>query len=175
MSVVLDITAFWEKKRLQNFCIKKIVGIDYGTCKLGVAITDENCMMAFPDTVLVGNWSSINTTVEMVYDVCRKHNTNAVVIGFPKKPNGDLSDNCKKIIEIANLLDNRFLDKSEDSIILLFDERFTTKAAMSFLNSKNTKCNNKKYAKKTAYDDDKAACVLLNNVINCQNCCKNFS
>ena len=170
MSVFLDFVAFWDK--IQEYTCsnkileKKIICFDYGTRKIGVAVSDDNQKIAFPKEVAIGEWRDKDDTVKAMYNLCKKYNSNFIAIGLPKKLNGEYSENCDRVIQIANLLD----EKMKNAIILLFDERFSTKAVSSVFHTriaKSTKThqNQKKTKSKTHPDDAQSASVILNDIL----------
>lgn len=172
MSVFLDFVAFWDK--IQEYTCgnkileKKIICFDYGTRKIGVAVSDDNQKIAFPKEVVIGEWLDKDNTAKEMCNLCKKYNSNFIAIGLPKKLNGEYSENCNRVIQIANLLDEKM--KNRNAIILLFDERFSTKAVSSVFHTriaKSTKShqNQKKTKSKTHPDDAQSASVILNNIL----------
>jgi putative Holliday junction resolvase len=55
----------------------KYMGIDYGTKRIGVALTDDKCMMAFPYAVYA-NDASILKTIEAL---AQKEHVEKIVLG----------------------------------------------------------------------------------------------
>ena len=171
MAVFLDLVSFWNKVLNvgcgSNFS-KKIIGFDYGTHKIGVSISDYDRNFAFPKEVLIGDWRNIDDAVDRVFALCRKYNSNVIVIGFPKKNDGSNSENCDKILQFASLLNRQFGENF--CVILLFDERFSTKSTTSVFNTRlarnvNTKKKQKINSVKTKTDDASAASVILSDVL----------
>ena len=174
MSVFLDFVSFWnEIHNSQSKYMKKIISIDYGTHKIGVAVSNDDRTIAFPKEVLINNWCDVRMVVKSIINLCEKYCSNIIIIGLPKQLNGKTTKNCDCVIEIANLLDKICASNNQNIAILLFDERFTTKATTSVLHTKTFVKNKKQMSvnykickNKTAkYDDARAACVLLNDVL----------
>lgn len=65
----------------------RYMGIDYGTKRVGVALSDENGTMAFPHSVIPNDKKLLDTLEELIDE----KEVNAIVIGHSKK--GDGSDN----------------------------------------------------------------------------------
>lgn len=59
--------------------MQKILGIDYGTKRVGLAISDENKGFAFPYSVLDNNDSLINKILE----IKEKEGVESIVVGDP--------------------------------------------------------------------------------------------
>ena len=55
----------------------KFLGIDYGTKRIGVAISDENCTLAFPKEIVLNN----ENTFKRLEEIIEKENIGEVVIG----------------------------------------------------------------------------------------------
>ena len=166
MCIFINVIDFQNQIQQSNVYSKKIIGIDYGSHKIGIALSDENRCIAFKQEILIGDWNNIEQTVDVMFKICKKYNSNVIVFGFPKKLDGSLSENCKKIIQIAKLLDKEYTKSNKNISILLFDERFTTKATTSIFNTRIAKnFNSKKEKNKQQLDDAGAACIILNNVL----------
>ena len=127
----------------------KILGVDYGTSKTGIALSDNECKIAFPKEVLIGKWRNFETICEKLEENIKKYQASAVVIGFPKTNEGELHKNCEIIFEIA-----KYFIFEKKIPTLLADERFTTKYANRLKNDKQN-------------DDAKSACLILQNVLDC--------
>lgn len=153
--VLQDISFFCDyireiKEKSKNI---KIIGVDYGTSKIGLSISDSECKIAFPKDVLIGKWLDIKQVCKVLEENISKYQASAVVIGFPKTNSGELHKNCEIIFEIA-----KYFIFEKKIPTLLFDERFTTKYANRLGNNENKKINN-------TLDDAKSASVILQGVL----------
>lgn len=63
----------------------KLVGIDFGTKRVGVAVSDESGSVAFPKTTLANDRALIPTLVALI----RGENASTVVIGESQDMNGN--------------------------------------------------------------------------------------
>lgn len=72
--------------------VGKIIGIDYGSKNIGIALSDEYKTVAFPLDVL----HSDERAFEYIKELCGKENISAVVVGesldYNGKPNPIMSD-----------------------------------------------------------------------------------
>lgn len=163
MSIFFDFNVFRNEIFSSNVVFsKKIIGVDYGTKKIGIALSDDKRLIAFKKNILIGNWLNIQNVATTLINECKKYNSNILVIGYPKKINGSLSCNCKRVLQIANLLN----ENEKNIAILLFDERFSTKATKSIFNTRLAKhTNDKKIIKTKNYDDSSSACIILNDAL----------
>ena len=136
-----------------------LVTVDYGTCKLGFAISDESRQVAFPKDVLIGNWREFDTVFSAISEYVGKLNTCGIVLGWPKKMDGSLHKNCEIILKIAEKL-------AEEFPVLLADERFTTRATYAVERFELQKFGSKNKTKlKEKNDDARAAAIILNDVL----------
>lgn len=79
----------------------KILGIDYGTKKIGIAISDEAERLAFPYKVIL-NTSDLT---EKILGMCAKENISAVIIGESRDFGGKPNPLMKKIIPFKKKLE----------------------------------------------------------------------
>jgi len=63
----------------------KFLGIDFGTKRVGIAISDEDANMAFPKTVLENN----NALLESIVNLCVTEKVAGIVIGESNKLSGE--------------------------------------------------------------------------------------
>ncbi len=55
----------------------KFLAIDYGTKRIGVAISDENCRLAFPKEIVENN----KNTLEKIGNIIKDENVGEIVVG----------------------------------------------------------------------------------------------
>ena len=130
----------------------KILAIDYGAKKMGLAMSNE-INMAFPhDSYITKN---DNDKIKIVIDVIQKYKINSVVIGWPLMLNGKENDSCASIKKFAEKL----YEKSQ-LLMYLQDERMTSKAADNVLREMG-------YSRRerNEMDDMLAAKMILDTVI----------
>ncbi len=68
----------------------KYLGIDYGSKRVGLALSDESGMLAFPYKILKNDMA----LVEMIHNICGEENISAIVLG----ESHDLSGEPNKIM-----------------------------------------------------------------------------
>ena len=111
----------------------RIIGIDYGDSRVGIALSDPLGITA----------QGLKTLPNKVYDkmldaLVEIINTNGVcraVIGMPKNLNGSLGIRAEVTNDFASDLKSRIPELE----IVFQDERLTTVEASTFLNSTNTR------------------------------------
>ena len=98
----------------------KILAIDHGTKRIGLAITDQLRIIASGlDTIPAAE-------IEPVLDgLFQKEEIDQVVVGLPLRLNAQDSDTTRRVREFVRYLQKRYPAK----VIVTYDERFTSKIA----------------------------------------------
>lgn len=110
----------------------RIMGIDYGTKRIGVAVSDPSCTMAHPlDTVPV---RADGSHMESLKTIARNYEVSKVVIGLPYDMNGETGESARKVIEWS-----REVEQALNLPVELWDERLTTSEAHELLMSFNVR------------------------------------
>jgi len=99
----------------------RILGIDYGKKRIGLAVTDPLGMFASPlETVNIQEFDSFIT------EYLKSEAVDAFVIGYPVQMNNMPSDSVKYIDPFIRKIKKQFPGKE----IHLIDERFTSRIAL---------------------------------------------
>ena len=94
----------------------KIVALDYGSKRVGVAISDPENKIAFALKTI-----STELVLKYIIDLVASEKISLVVIGFPLNLDGSLNDISHEI----NVFINKLNQKIPEIIIEKYDERFT--------------------------------------------------
>lgn len=97
--------------------MSRILAIDYGQKRTGIAVTDTLLMIA--------NGLATIETKELerfIVDYVAEEDVSVIVVGKPTQMNGENSENMKRIEPFFNRLKKLFPDKE----ITYYDERFTS-------------------------------------------------
>lgn len=117
----------------------RIMGIDYGDSRIGIAISDA--LMYTAQGIETIKWNkSIEEPLKRISELVEEYKINKIVVGFPKNMNGTIGPRGEKTIEFAELLKKRIGDIE----VILWDERLTTVAANRTMREMGVKKNNKK-------------------------------
>ena len=116
----------------------RIIGIDYGDARVGVAVSDPLGFTAqgietVPNKVY-------NKMVERVVEIIKSYSADKIVIGLPKNMNGTLGERGEISKKFADELKGYF----PDTEIILWDERLSTVQAAGILNVTNTRGKDRK-------------------------------
>ena len=127
----------------------RLLALDYGTKRVGVAETDDLQIIASPLTTVHST-----EVITFIADYITKHPVDSIVIGDPKKLNNEPTDTTKLINEFVVHLSRKFPDVK----LFRVDERFTSKmAAQSLIMAGASK---KKRKEKSLIDAVSAAIIL---------------
>lgn len=100
--------------------MSKYIGIDYGQKKIGLSVSDDNKVFAFPlETV-----KNIDF-FDFIFDFTKENNVEKFVVGKPIRMSGENSEIESEIIKFIKKLEKKF----PNIPIVRFDERFTSKIA----------------------------------------------
>jgi putative Holliday junction resolvase len=99
----------------------RIIGIDYGTKRVGVAVTDPLQMIASGLTTV-----GAHEILDFLSDYLQKESVEMIVLGLPKKMNNTDSESLKYIRQFETALKRRFPGLP----VKWIDERFTSHLAM---------------------------------------------
>ena len=83
----------------------RVLGIDYGTKKIGFALSDEGQKLAFPKTVQPNVWDYVRDAVR---EFILKENISEIVIGLPVGLNGQETELSDKVRAFAEKLKSEF-------------------------------------------------------------------
>ncbi len=101
----------------------RILGIDYGRKRIGLALSDPMQMVA-STLKTVTNRSKIDKVAGYIANTAREQDVVAIVVGLPLHMTGELSDMA---IEVNGFID--FLESEISTPIFMWDERWTTTSA----------------------------------------------
>ncbi len=142
----------------------KFLGIDYGTKRIGVAVSDERGMLAFPKEIVPND---VNT-LEKFADIIRKENVEEIVIGESVDFSGALNALSARIDVFILELSERF-----ELPIHKQKEFFTSVEARKINNTKKTLNHSQSHSKvkqiKSGRTDAKAATLILQRYLDKKN------
>lgn len=104
-------------QRNKSSLMARILSIDYGQKRTGLAVTDTMQMIANGLTTV-----ETKDLEKFIVDYMSKEDVATIVMGKPTQMNGENSENMKRIEPFFNRLKKLFPDKE----IVYYDERFTS-------------------------------------------------
>ena len=127
----------------------RIIGIDYGDARVGIAVSDPLGITA-QGVGTVKNKGTEKLLLELG-KIISEYSPEKIVIGMPKNMDGSLGFRAEATKEFADSLKSIY-----DGEIVFWDERLTTVGASRYLNETNTV----KDARKKVIDT-LSACLIL--------------
>lgn len=116
--------------------MRRILGIDYGDVRVGLAISDELGITAQGLETLVINGSDKKFISHIRKLIC-EYSLEEIVIGYPKNMDGSLSKKAQKIDTLVPLIENLGVK------VIKWDERLTTVSAYKTMKELNISQKNK--------------------------------
>ncbi|TAE28135.1 MAG: Holliday junction resolvase RuvX [Cytophagales bacterium] len=101
--------------------MSRLVAIDFGAKRTGIAVTDPLQIIASAlDTI------PSHTVVAFLRNYAQTEPVEAFVVGMPRRLNGEETDNTPRVKSFVRALQNAF----PETPVHLHDERFTSKMAL---------------------------------------------
>ena len=131
----------------------RILAIDYGIKRTGIAVTD-------PERIIATGLTTVNTPLLMQFlqDYCKKEPVDLFVVGEPKHLNNTPSESARIIEPFVQQLAAAFPDKQ----IARIDERFTSKMAFQAMIDGGLK---KKQRQNKGMIDQVSATIMLQDYL----------
>lgn len=125
----------------------RIIGLDYGTKTVGVAISDALGFTAQGiETIQRKEENKLRRTLARIEELISEYEAEKIVLGFPKHMNNDIGERAEKALEFRDMLTRR-----TGLEVIMWDERLTTVEAERVLIESNVRRENrKKYIDKIA-------------------------
>jgi putative Holliday junction resolvase len=131
----------------------RILAIDYGIKRTGIAVTDEMQMIAFGLTTI-----ATDTLISFLKDYFSKEKVTVVLVGEPKQMDGTPSQSAEIINAFVALFHTTFPAIPVERV----DERFTSKMAFQTMIDSGL---NKKQRQNKALVDEIAATIMLQDYL----------
>ena len=140
----------FKKKQLNT---SRLIGLDLGSKRIGVAICDENQKIATPLKTI--NKSKFEDLINELEDIIKENNIKGIIIGNPLNMDGSFSRSAQSVKDTA-----QNIEKNVNIPICLWDERLSTVGAFNL--SSQLDVNVSKREKKI---DENAAAFILQGAI----------
>ena len=126
----------------------KIMAVDYGDTRTGLAVCDRTEFLASPVGVIEER--NFYFTIQKVAHAVKEYDVQMVVVGYPVNMNGTVGPRAEKCAQFAELLKTKVGVPVE-----LWDERATTLEAQNYLSETGT------YGKKRKEVIDEVAATII--------------
>ncbi len=154
------IKIFFTPTRIQIFTITlylhpmaRVLAIDYGNKRVGLAVTD-------PDQIIASGLTTVHSSELMTFlqNYCAKEKVEVFVVGDPRRLNNEANEMTKIVNDLVINLGRKFPDKK----IVRIDERFTSVMAAQTLVMSGLK---KKDRQKKELLDEVSATIILQSYL----------
>lgn len=130
----------------------RILGLDFGSKTVGVAVSDELLLTAQGlEIVRRQSPNKLRQTLARLQEIVTEYQVERIVLGFPKNMNNTEGERCEKTKEFKEMLERR-----TGLEVVLWDERLTTVSADKYMMETGIRRENRKQ-----YVDEIAAVFIL--------------
>lgn len=134
--------------------VSRIVGLDPGGARIGLAISDEDRTIAFPRESISAK-GSLDQTAEQIADAIADDAVAAAVVGLPLRLNGTEGESARRARVFGEAMRTRLGIE-----VVYWDERMTTVSAERSLREMG-----RRGAKQREVVDESAATILLQSYL----------
>ena len=130
----------------------RILGLDYGSKTVGVAVSDGLGITAQGlETIQRAQPNKLRKTLARIEQLIKEYDVEKIVLGYPKNMNNTEGERCEKTREFGAMLNRR-----TGLEVIYWDERLTTVAADRSMMESGIRRENRK-----EYVDEIAAIFIL--------------
>ncbi|MXP75227.1 Holliday junction resolvase RuvX [Lachnospiraceae bacterium WCA-9-b2] len=130
----------------------RIMGLDYGSKTVGVAISDALGITAQGiETICRKEENKLRKTCARIEALIEEYGVERIVLGLPKHMNNDMGDRAEQSMEFGKMLERR-----TNLEVVMWDERLSTVEAERTLIENNVRREDRK-----KYIDKVAAVIIL--------------
>ena len=146
---MLDIDVFIKKIKKKS----RLIGIDPGRKRIGIAISDENKIIATPYTTLIKeNYANL---VAQIKNIVNENQVDGIVVGNPINMDGSDGPSSQSARDLA-----KNLSKDITENITLWDERLSSQGAFNLSNELTVNTS-----KKVSKLDENSAQFILQGLL----------
>ncbi len=127
--------------------MSRVLGIDYGDSRVGLALSDPMKIIAKP-------FKTLDNNIDLLFNLKTVIDNNDVaqlVVGYPLNMKGEITPQTKKVDDFIFLLESKF-----DFPVIRIDERLSSVSAINSLINQGIKTGHNK----SKIDDTSAAIIL---------------
>lgn len=130
----------------------RIMGLDYGSKTVGVAVSDALLLTAQSlETIFRKSPGKLRQTLARIEELIAAYEVEKIVLGYPKHMNNSEGERCEKTQAFGRMLEQR-----TGLAVILWDERLSTAGAEQIMEESGIRRENRK-----EYVDKIAAGLIL--------------
>lgn len=135
----------------------RIMGLDYGSKTVGVAVCDPLGLTAQAvETIVRKEENKLRRTCRRIEELVREYEITSIVLGYPKNMDDSVGERAKRTEEFKGMLEKR-----TGLPVILWDERLTTVEADEILRESGVPISERKRV-----IDKVAAGIILQSYLN---------
>lgn len=135
----------------------RIMGLDFGSKTVGVAICDPLGLTAQGvETIVRKEENKLRQTCQRIEALIQEYEVTSIVLGYPKNMDDSIGERAQKTEEFKSMLERR-----TGLPVILWDERLTTVEADEILEESGVPRSERKKV-----IDKIAACIILQSYLN---------
>ena len=139
------------KKHINNK--SRLIGVDMGTKRVGLSISDENRKIATPLKTI--NYENIQIFINELDKIINENNVHVIIIGNPKNMDGTEGASSQSVKDKVKLISEK-----TKIPVFLWDERLSTVGAFNLSSQLDVKVT-----KRVKNIDENAAAFILQGVL----------
>ena len=130
----------------------RILGLDFGSKTVGVAVSDALLLTAQGvEIIRRQSPNKLRQTLARIEEIIKEYEVERIVLGYPKNMNNTEGERCEKTKEFKEMLERRI-----GLSVILWDERLTTVSADNYMMESGIRREDRK-----KYVDEIAAIFIL--------------
>ena len=110
------------KKQINNK--SRLIGVDMGTKRVGISISDENRKIATPFKTI--NYENIQILIKEIDKIINENNISGIIFGNPKNMDGTEGSSSQSVKDKVKLISEKI-----EIPLVLWDERLSTVGAFN--------------------------------------------
>ncbi|MCQ2491987.1 MAG: Holliday junction resolvase RuvX [Lachnospiraceae bacterium] len=135
----------------------RLLGLDYGTKTVGVAVSDLLGITAQPvETITRKSPNKLRQTLARIEALCKEYEIETIVLGYPKNMNNTEGTRAQETVSFKEMVEKR-----TGLAVELWDERLTTMESERVLMAGGVRRENRKQV-----IDQMAAALILQSYMN---------
>ena len=136
----------------------RILGLDFGSKTVGVAVSDPLGITAQPvEIVRRKSESKLRQTLARIEELAKEYRAESFVLGLPKNMNNTMGERAEKSLAFKEMLEKR-----TGLPVVMWDERLTTVAANRAMMEGGVRRENR-----GEFVDSMAAALILQGYLDC--------
>ena len=158
--LVEELLTEYIKNRSWGILIMRLMGLDYGSKTVGVAVSDPLGLTAQGvETVWRKQENKLRQTMARIEELISEYQVERIVLGYPKNMNNTVGERAVKSLEFKEKLEKR-----TGLPVVMWDERLTTAEAERTLMETGVRRENRKQ-----FLDQMAAVLILQGYLDRMN------